>query len=204
MRTALDAAREAASSIDPRGAAYRCEFSYEGSPSNGTFAATLMGRAVLLDFPTFNGRFADTTEQAPEDIRALLAYHLATSSGAKPTGDWISFSDLPGGSLYRGSWHGYTGKVLAAHFLDDLDGVRAAAAGCGGFEADVNGDVSFVFRLLPLVPLALLYWAPDDEFEARADFLFDSTAGEHLPTDVYAVACKWITDTMIQEGEHHA
>jgi len=193
MTTALESARESASGIDPHAGARNCGLVYEGSRREGTFAACFLNRPLRLEFPSFDGRFADTEEEVPEDIRALLAYHLATSDGAEPAGRWISFADLPDGRFYCSTWRGYTGRVLADTYDDDIDGVRTAGERIGGVPISIPGDVAVCLSVFPKVPVAFVYWAGDEEFEARADFLFDANAGSHCSTDCYAVLCAVLT-----------
>ncbi len=193
MTTALEFAADAASRIDPSAAARNCGFGYEGSPTEGAFAAFFLNRPVRLAFPSFDGRFPGSEEEVPEDIRALLAYHLATSDGTEPAGKWISFADLPDGRFYCGTWRGYTGRALAGKYGSDVGSVRAAAESLGAEPVDLPGDVAVRLRVFPRVPVAFVYWAGDDEFEARADFLFDAEAGSHCSTDCYAVLCAILT-----------
>lgn len=200
MTTPLEAARAQARHVDPQEAAARCGFAYAGTPEAGTFRATLLGQRIELEFPSFEGRFTATGRQTAEHAAALLAYYVATSDGTPPTGSWIAFSDLPDGRFYCSTWRGYTGRVLARHFGNDVAGVLRAGESLGGTDVDLPGDARIGFRVLPHVPVALAYWSGDDEFEARADFLFDATAGHHLPTDAYAVLCKWLTDTLVDAG----
>ena len=43
-----------------------------------------------------------------------------------------------------------------------------------------GADSAFTFTVLPRVPLMLLFWDADEDFEARASILFDSTAKDYL------------------------
>lgn len=94
MTTAFEAAREAASTIDPIQAARNCDFGYEGSRTQGWFTAVFLGRPVDLDFPSFESRFVDNGKAVPDHVRALLVYHLATSDGTEPASRWISFAAI--------------------------------------------------------------------------------------------------------------
>jgi len=200
MTTAFEAAREAASTIDPHVAARNCGFDYDGSTAAGTFAARYLNRAISLPFPSLDGRFADTGGAVPEPVVTLLSHYLVASDGTEPAGTWISFADLPGGRVYCSAWRGYTGKALVRRFGNDVDAVRAAAVRLGREALDLSSDLAIRLDVLPKVPVALLYWAGDEEFEPRADFLFDATASHHLPTDCCAVACGLVTRELVGEG----
>lgn len=46
------------------------------------------------------------------------------------------------------------------------------------------GDASVEFLPLPRIPLTLILWLGDEEFPARADVLFDSSAEKQVPIDI--------------------
>jgi hypothetical protein len=60
------------------------------------------------------------------------------------------------------------------------------------------GDASIRFFMLPRVPLTVVIWRRCDEFPARATFLFDQTAAEHLPLDALWTAVKLAVDALVQ------
>jgi hypothetical protein len=50
-------------------------------------------------------------------------------------------------------------------------------------------DAAFSFSITPRIPVAVLLWVGDDEFESEAKLLFDKTIVQHLPLDIiYALA----------------
>lgn len=196
---ALAAAIAAARDIDVAGAAARCGFAYEGSAKEGTIAASFLGQPVPLTFPGFEPVGEPVL---PPHVRAMVVYHLATSDGSTPTGSWIAFSQLPDAVFYVDAWRGYTGAALARRFGDDVGSVAEGARRIGGEPTGIPGDVAVVLPVMPLLPIAFQYWAGDDEFEARAEFLFDETAGRQLPTDCNAVLCAWLAHLLSHGSQH--
>lgn len=194
MTTALEAAVQAALQVDLAEAASRCGFGYEHAGEEALVRASFLGAAVDLAVPSFEQVGG---EPLPPHVRAIVVYHLATSSGAEPCGRWIAFTELPDGVFYVDAYRGYTGANLVRRFGNDLEGVAAAVASLGGAPVDLPGDVAAVLPVMPRVPVAFVYWAGDDEFEPRADFLFDATAPQHLVTDCLAVCCSWITHRLV-------
>jgi hypothetical protein len=184
---ALIAARRRAMGLDPLRAAERCGFTYEGDAGNGVFRVPFLGADLRLTFPGL------ACEQLPDHITALLVYHLAISDGSCPAGRWLSFADLPDGSFYVTAFRGYTGAVLARRFAGERARLESALAGLGAQPLPGLADVAWRVPALPRVPLALLWWDADDEFDARADLLFDETAPRQLPTDGCAVLVSWLT-----------
>jgi hypothetical protein len=50
-------------------------------------------------------------------------------------------------------------------------------------------DAAYCFNIVPHIPVAVLYWAGDEDFPAESKILYDSTIGEHFALDVvYALA----------------
>ncbi len=111
----------------------------------------------------------------------LILQYLTRSSGLPPRGQWLSFLELPGGPQHYAPFQREAISPLAREFGDDPEDFRRVVESFGGEGMDA-GDVGAVIPALPKVPLALVLWAADEEFEARANILFDVTASTHLET----------------------
>ncbi len=188
---ALDAARQLASAIAPGKAAERAGCVFEGDEEAGVFRVGFLGEEVSVTYPEFE--VMGGAGPIPPHVAALLVYYLGTTDGTAPEGRWVSFAELPDGSFYSRAFRGYTGELLAARFGDDFPALGAAAATLGGAELAGLADAAWRLVALPRVPLAVLWWASDEEFPARADILFDSSATRHLPLDGCAVLGSWVT-----------
>ncbi len=109
---------------------------------------------------------------------AVLHYLLeARPAGVK--GGWISEKEIPGGELFFRGHH-----RLPIDPIKDLFGTRpdlfeAVAVQAGGTPMDM-GDMAFQFRVLPRIPLVLVLWKGDDEFDPELKVLFDETVHQHL------------------------
>ena len=51
--------------------------------------------------------------------------------------------------------------------------------------------------ILPKIPVMLVTWGSDEEFEASASILFDETACEHLPLDALWAAVNLTVDELM-------
>ncbi len=112
-----------------------------------------------------------------------VVFYLLQAKDLPLKGEWVSEKDLPGGEAFFRGPHEIPTGLIANRFGEDLDGFRVACEAQGGTATDL-GDVAYVIRVLPRVPVAVLLWGGDDEFGAEAKLLFDRTIGEHLPLDV--------------------
>ncbi len=162
----------------------------------GELQLSLFGDPVVVktqDWRVIDGR---SREPVSPNTEAMLLYHLATTDGSPVMGRWISFRELPGGGFYHQAFHGYTGKELVKHFQNRLEAFEQAAGELNGRREEV-GDAAYTFQSLPRIPLMVAYWLGDEEFPPSARVLFDASAGQHLPTDAFALLGSTLTRRLI-------
>jgi len=188
------AERRFAMGIDPRATAAACGGRYDGD-AEGVITLPFLGAEVRLTYPQFELAPGETL---PSHVAALLVYYLACSDGSLPVNHWVSLADLPNGEFYVNAFRGYTGAILAREFGQRPEALASAIAVLGATELPGLADLAWRIPALPLVPIALLWWNADDEFDARAELLFDVTAPNHLPTDGCAVLGSWTTATLLR------
>jgi hypothetical protein len=191
---ALRAARQRAAGVDPAAAGSRIGAQWDRE--NGQLRFEFLGSAASVAYPGFDVTLDE--DSAPAHVAALLVYHLALSDGSEPCGRWVSFAELPDASFYVKAFRGYTGALIARHFAPDASGLGRAVEGVGGEGISGLADRAWRVPALPKVPVALVWWDADDEFDARADLLFDSSAPHHLTTDGCAVLGSWLTSLLIR------
>lgn len=186
---ALRAARALAAGRDPRAAAEATEATFEGSEDRGSLWLPFFGSLVEVTYPDLDVR---ANLELPSHIKALLLHHIARSDGTRPTGRWIAFSELPDGAFYSTAFRGYASDAIVRRLATRPEALSEAVARVGGEPLAGIADRAWTVPALPRVPLALLWWDADEEFGARCDVLFDSTAANHLPTDGCAVLGSWL------------
>lgn len=113
----------------------------------------------------------------------VILFYLLRSQNTPIGGEWISEKDLPGGVTFFTGPHAIPTYAITDRFGNDIDGFKEVCENLGGKPIDM-ADAAFVFRILPRVPVAVLLWRGDDEFDAEARVLFDRTISQHLPLDV--------------------
>jgi len=128
----------------------------------------------------------------------ILAYLL----GAKdiPLAEkLVKAESLPGGQFFfRGPHILPTGK-LAKVFGDDPEGLIRASQ---RFDAEKFefGDASIRLLALPRIPLTLVIWRKDEEFDARASILFDQTAAVQMPLDALWATVNLTVKKLLEVG----
>jgi len=155
------------------------------SPSENTFQTPFLDRIYLVSHPQFN--FSDQIEcekEVPIQEQVLILHYMKAAAMPSPTDVWIAYREIPGAAFYFGAFVKRAVEPLKKVFGDNLAGFARAAQKLQAQEIE-NGDVGFEFRVLPCVPLQLILWAADEEFQAEANILFDKNIGQILsPEDV--------------------
>jgi len=178
------------------GTAY--EKSLEGQ---GEFTLHYFDESYLISYPQFQARDRMTGKECPPGLLFLFLHYFHTADGTSLADRWIGYRELPDGMFYSQAFQGYSGARLVSTFDNDLARFREAAQKTGGEELSL-GDAAFMFRGLPRVPLAVVYWLGDDEFPPNANVLFDASAGHYMSTDALAVLGRELCIKIIaQTGE---
>lgn len=165
----------------------------------GEFHLSLWERPIVLRFPELRAWEAESGTELATHLHALLLYYFTTCDGSPEAGQWISFSELPDGRIYNQAFQGYTGKVLAQAFQNDLDAFARAAENVGGKRVYLFGDLAYAYQVLPLVSMLVVYWQGDEEMQPACQILFDSAISHHLSTDTCAVIGSTLTRRLIKQ-----
>ena len=158
--------------------------------------------------------FGQTLQVFPDEVRyppgaapnpwdAILLYNFIASQGkARPTGTWITFQSLPN-SVSKAKTLARLEQELAEHFAGQKDRLRlrAAALGAEPAQAAEGADFQGIFRPLPRVPVLLLFWdaEPEEDFQAQAHFLFDSTVSDFLDLESLLFLVEQLADRLMQK-----
>ncbi len=104
--------------------------------------------------------------------------------GANPRGlinRPVSATQLKCAHFFRGP-HELNLGPLERRFGEDLDGFKKAAEALGGTSLPM-ADAAYMLKVFPKVPVYVLLWEQDEEFEARVSILFDQSVEAHLAAD---------------------
>ncbi len=199
---ALDKACRGLATLKPREAAWRSGATYEEltartanlpstdgyihSGCDGQFEVRFWGKDYLIHHPQGSVQEEGTGKEPAVVIQIILLHYLTNADGTPPANEWISFRQLPGGRGYDSAFQRRVNLRLAKAFEDDARGLIAAAEAVGG-ERLTYGDASFLFRILPRLWIAVVFYHGDEEFPASANVLFDGAAEHYLPTEDLAV-----------------
>jgi len=123
--------------------------------------------------------------------------YLISAAAQAAKGQWISPASLPYGDFFFRGPHALPTNLIADAFGDRPERFRRAAMDLGGTAwPAVPG--SFQLTALPRVPVLVQLWERDEEFPARAGFLFDSTAGSHLAVDAILALATIVAKRLVE------
>jgi hypothetical protein len=178
FRAAWELARSEWAAADParRATQAGCGLSPDG------VIAPFLGQPHLVTHP--EGDVSAGGAPAHVAVSILLLHHLLRADGIPPAGEWLAFRELPDGMFYAASFVQRAEAPLAQAFGagGGIEAFRGAATAAGGLSLGL-ADAAFTFQALPRLALAVLVWAGDDEFPARASVVFDAAAGHYLPAE---------------------
>jgi len=112
-------------------------------------------------------------------LNLLVLHYLLYAQNKSLANNWVSEKDLPGGSLFFTASHTLPTEFLAGAF-DARSGLLDDSARSIGGEKINLGGLSYRFRVLPRIPIAIIFWPRDEEFEPSFHILFDETIVAHL------------------------
>jgi hypothetical protein len=170
---------ERLSNADPESICHNARVAYDSKLAayvvtflNGEFLCSFEQRSIG---PRTGGAF--TTLDFP--LYLVLLHYLLEAQPTELSGRLIGEKEIPGGEVFFRGPHGLPLAPLTALFGHQPDLFRTVAETMGGTPL-LMGDMGFQFRVLPRIPLVLILWEGDDEFEPEMLLRFDSTITSQL------------------------
>ncbi len=124
----------------------------------------------------------------PDYFELFLIHYLLKPKEAEVANEWISEKDVPGGPTFFRGPHEIPTHTITGRFENNLDEFKSTCEQLQGTPLNM-ADAAYRFDIILRIPVALLYWQGDEDFDAEAKILYDRTITEHLASDViYALA----------------
>jgi len=184
--------------LDPYKIAFTAACDFRPDEEGGRFLIRFFGVDYVVTFPRISVRSA--SGQEPDvATRLIILHYLIHADGTPPADRWIAFRELPNGLVYDQAFRKRSSLRLVRAYGADPKGFAAAAEALGG-ERLTFGDASYMFRLLPRMPMAVILHLGDEEFGPAVNVLFDGAAGHYLPAEDLAVLGGILTSRLIKAG----
>ena len=128
--------------------------------------------------------------------KILVLHYFSTSDGSPMAGDHISFKEVKEAMLYLPNFEKRAVAPLLGRFGANPEQILEPAQRLGGQKEEM-GDFSVTIPIFPRVPVTLVFWKQDEEFEARLTILFDRTVVRYLPTEDIVLATQMMAYRVI-------
>jgi len=108
--------------------------------------------------------------------------YILNGSGKTPNGNWITFRELNGGPSRYAHFQQCCEKPLkrVADTYTDLFKDMLEIFDGKPIDSHIDSDVSIVLHPLPLFPIMVCYWKPEDGLESDLYIYFDSASDANL------------------------
>jgi len=165
---------------------------------NTEYVVNLSDRKIGSIQPLDSARDRPGTSQVPAEFLeqlCLLAYLINAQD--LPLADKIVKAEtLPGGEFFFRGLHSLPTAKLESAFGNCPELLLKIAERFDAKRCEF-GDASIQLYVLPRLPLTIVIWQKDEEFDARASILFDQTAASQLPLDALLVAVNLTVDALV-------
>jgi hypothetical protein len=136
----------------------------------------------------------------------LLRYVLHARGGA-PSGRWVPLRELSAAAAGRAALFERRCELPLKRLLEEHTGLVSDLIDIFAGERSVNlfgSDLSLVLYPLPLVPLLVCWWEPDEGMESSLHLFFDETAIEQLSDAWIHGLCVGLVDMFEKIVRRHA
>ena len=168
-----------------------------GEDGKSRVAVRYLGREVWLSLP---GGTLETSDGGPLSLREeiLILHYLEKASGIPPTGNWISFAEIPGGAFYHPVFLQRSKAPLVKCFGEEPQRLMALAAEEVRGESLALGDAGVKIPVFPRVALGMVLWKGDAEFPPEGNVLFDSSVTGYLPVEDIVILAETVVWKLIK------
>lgn len=129
----------------------------------------------------------------------ILAY-LINAQDLPPANKFVGPEKLPSGQFFFRGLHSLPTERLEETFGKSPERLYEASEQFDAKRCEF-GDASIELYALPRIPLTIVIWRGDEEFDARASILFDQTAGTHLPLDALGALVNLAVEALIRAAK---
>ncbi len=152
--------------LDPVETAARCAVDYD--PDRGGFELNFTGNRYAVSFPQFSIRLAK--KNVPSDQLAvfgpahiLVIRYLLEGRAVPALGNYLTFREVPWGSVYNDNFTGRCIKRLAFSYGNSL-GMFSKIMEALKAKPIKGGDTAYELEFMDGLLIRYLLWAGDDEF----------------------------------------
>ncbi len=123
----------------------------------------------------------------------LVLRYLLTAGDDVLRNAWVAYRDFKDGAQFATYIKANIEDRLAKTFAGKQELLRKRLENLGAsiYRSDAKPDVAAALHPFPKVPLLVIFWDKDEEFDASFQFLFDESAESFLDMEALAVLLEY-------------
>ncbi len=177
---------------------------YANAPALGGALEDGMARVPLFGEPcTIREDAVYRNHVRLDTVGSILVIRYLLSAGDEPLRNaWVPYREFKDGAQFASYIKTNIEDRLARRFAGQraLLQERIQAIGGNMYRSESRPDVAAALYPFPKVPLLLIFWDKDEEFDASLQFLFDRSAASYLDMEALAVLLEYTCQKLIGEG----
>ena len=170
---------------------------YQVIDSQKTIILEYLNQSYQIVCPDIDISLIDSEQAVPIRDKILILHYFTQAKGTPITNKITTFRELPEGANYFPTFSKRAIKPLLGHFGREPERLIDAARKLGGHKMDY-GDVAVTINAFSYVPIILVLWRGDEEFNPEGNILFDSTISDYLPTEDINILCETISWKLVK------
>ncbi|MBW8040293.1 MAG: DUF3786 domain-containing protein [Planctomycetes bacterium] len=187
--------------LDPQETAQRAKCQYLTDPPRYVITLLKTEYAVnLSDKQIFSTQTSGQPKPAAFLEQLCLLAYLINAQDLPLADKFVGPEKLPSGQFFFRGLHSLPTERLEETFGNSPERLYDVSERFDAKRCEF-GDASIELYVLPRIPLKIVIWRSDDEFDARASILFDQTAGTHLPLDALGTLVNLAVEALVSASE---
>ena len=170
---------------------------YQAIDSQNFIILEYLNQSYRIALPNIDISLRDSEEKAPIRDKLLILHYLTLAKGTPSANKPITFKELPEGANYFPTFSKRAIKPLLDYFGKEPNQLMDVAVKLGARKVDY-GDVAVTINAFSRVPVTLVLWQGDTEFEPSGSIIFDATISDYLSTYDITELCAAITLKLIR------
>jgi hypothetical protein len=132
-------------------------------------------------------------------MKILLLHYIRLSGKGGLSGKWVSYDKLKSGLVKIASFERDCEEPLKELLDRDFKKTEQALQRLGAKKIDgFSANYAWELSLLPKIPVMILFWKKDEEFDSKLKILFDSSADRFLDAE----SIIFLVEGLIKNVEH--
>ncbi|WP_010253441.1 DUF3786 domain-containing protein [Treponema primitia] len=138
------------------------------------------------------------------DLKSVLGYYVLSDANIEPLYEYCALGQFSGGVFRESSgMASMANKKFADIFSNDYEKLKKIMNmfGIEYEEGNRDGKYSWNYKILPKIPIKLVFYEGDDEFPSKLQMLYDKNAIKIYNFEQLAVLHGIITQTILSLGK---